>query len=142
MKKTKKYILIGILGISSFTGLLLFNFIILPNLVSKGNQINYNRELQFEVVNISLSIDYSGEMTNDLFQNINLTNYKTTAYHVLLNCCDIQIRNDPMGIYVKKINGVGEGWIYWINDDPLPNIPSNFFYLLDNDTVYWKYVGR
>lgn len=137
----KKYILIGILGISSFTGLLLFNFIILPNFVSNVTQINNNRELQFEVVNISVSIDYSGEMANDIFQNLNLTNYKTTAYHALLNCCDIQIKNYPSGIFVKKINGVGEGWIYWINDDPLPNIPSNFLYLLDNDTVYWKYVG-
>jgi len=27
-----------------------------------------------------------------------------------------------------------------LNDDPLPNIPSNYFYLMDNDTVKWKHV--
>lgn len=142
MKKNVKYLLIGIIAISSFTILIVFNFVILPNLQSNLNQtINNNREKKFEVRNISISIDYSGNKENEFFQNLNLTNYETTAYHALLNCCEIKIKDHGWGIYVEEINGVGIGWIYWTNNDPPPMIPSNYFFLVDNDTVNWIYVG-
>jgi hypothetical protein len=142
MKKKIKYLFIGVIGISSFTILIIFNFVILPNLQSNSNQpINNNREKKFEVRNISVYIDYSGVKENDLFQNLNLTNYETTAYHALLNCCVIKIKDFGWGVYVEEINGVGIGWIYWINNDAPPSMPSNYFYLMDNETVNWKYVG-
>ncbi len=141
MKKNIKYIIISIIAFSSFTILLLFNFFILPNLQSNSNQIiNENKEKKFEVENISVYIDYSGIKENEFFQNLNLTNYETTAYHALLNCCDIKIKDYGWGIFVEEINGVGIGWIYWINNDAPPSMPSNYFYLMDNDTVNWKYV--
>ena len=71
---------------------------------------------------------------------MNLTNYETTVYHALLNCCDIKIKDYSWGIFVEEINGIGVGWIYWINNDAPPTMPSNYFYLMDNDTVNWKYV--
>ncbi len=87
------------------------------------------------------SVDYSGAQENDLFQNINLTNYKTTAFDALTNCSVIRAADFNWGLLVEEINGVGVGWIYWINNDPPPNIPSDYFNLLDNDTVNWKFVS-
>ncbi|MCK4286589.1 MAG: hypothetical protein KAX18_10325 [Candidatus Lokiarchaeota archaeon] len=142
MKKNKKYILIGIITISSFSVLILFNFYIFPDLQSNLNQTNdNNREKNFEVTNISVFIDYSGVQVNEFFQNINLTNYETTAFDALANCCVIKVTDFNWGLFVEEINGVGVGWIYWINNDPPPNLPSDYFNLLDNDTVNWKYVS-
>lgn len=138
MKKSIKYLFIGIIGISSFTILLLFNFVFLPNL----NQSIYNyRENQYSVTNISVYIDYSGIKENELFKNMTLSNYETTAFHALSNCCEIKIKYSGSDVYVQEINEVGIGWIYWINNDPLPGIASNHLYLIDNETVNWKYVG-
>ncbi|MFX1375057.1 MAG: hypothetical protein ACFFA0_04535 [Promethearchaeota archaeon] len=142
MKKNIKYILISVIGISSFTMFFLFSFLIVPNLQSTIAQNSTDREKQFQVENISVYIDYSGVKENEMFQNLNLTNYQTTAYHAVLNCCDIKIKDYGWGIFVEEINDVGIGWIYWINNDIPPSIPSNYFYLMDNDTVNWKYVGR
>jgi len=142
MKKNIKYIIIGLIAISSFSILLIFNFVILPNLQSNINQNNNNNRVkQFEVKNISVFIDYSGvqDKDNEFFQNLNLTNYETTAFHALLNCCEVKTIDYGWGLYVEEINGIGR-WIYWINNDPSPSMASNYFYLLDNDTVNWKHV--
>ncbi|MFX1455820.1 MAG: hypothetical protein ACFFDB_10650 [Promethearchaeota archaeon] len=141
MRKNLKYLTIGIITISCFTGLILLNIFLFPSLQSNLNQItNDNREKQFEVTNISIFIDYSGAQENDFYQYINLTNYQTTAFDAIVNCCVIKVRDFSWGLYVEEINGVGNGWIYWINDDPPPNIPSNYFYLYSNDTLNWKAV--
>jgi hypothetical protein len=142
MKKNIKYLIIGIITVSSFTGLFIFNFMILPNLQSNIYQSNNpSREAKFEVLNITVSIDYSGVQVNELFQNINLTNFETTALDALANCCVIRVANFNGRLLVEEINGVGVGWIYWINNDPPPNIPANYFNLLDNDTINWKFVS-
>ena len=140
MKKNIKYILIGIITIISFTTLILVNFLILPNFQSTLSQtINDERVKKFELKNISVAIDYSGTQENQFFQNLTLTNYETSAYHALLNCCDIKTKTFSSGLFVEEINGVS-GWIYWVNDESPPNIPANYFYLMDNDTVNWKHV--
>ena len=142
MKKKIKYIIIALVGVSSFTSLLLFNFLILPNLNPNSNLINNNnREKQFNVQNITVYLDYSGVKDNEIFLNLNLSNYETTAYHALLNCCNITIKEYGWGRFVQYINGVGVGWIYWINNDPPPTMPADYSYLMDNDTVSWKYVS-
>ena len=141
MKKKKRFILISFIAIFSFSFLLIFSFVIGPQIQSSINQVIGNeREKQFEVINITVIIDYSGAKNNDLFENINLTNYKTTAYHALINCCSVVVRDYSSGIYVEKINGVGIGWMYTVNEE-YPNIPSNYYYLMGNDTVKWIYVG-
>ena len=142
MKKNVKYLIIGIIAISSFTVLIVFNYYIIPNFQSNLSQIeNNDRVKKFEVNNITVSVDYSGVKEKEIFQNINLTNYETSAFHALANCCVIRYVDFSWGLKVEEINGVGGGWIFWINNDPLPNIPSNFFNLLDNDTVNWKFVS-
>ena len=139
MRKTHRFILISFIAIFSFSFLLIFSFIIAPQMQSSINQdIGNEREEQFEVTNVTVIIDYSGVKNNELFENINLTNYKTTAYHALINCCSVVVQYYGSGIYVEKINGVGV-WMYTVNEE-YPNIASNYFNLMDNDTVKWKHV--
>ena len=141
MEKRIKYILLVLIGISCFSLLFFFNTILLQNPESPINQNNGERDVkQYCVENITLIIDYSGIKTNEKFENINLTNYETTAYHLLLNCCEIVTIDYDWGVYINEINGVGVGWIYTINNDVPPSMPSNYFNLLDNDTVKWTHV--
>lgn len=141
MNRKTKFVIIGFIGISCIGFLFFFSFYMVPIMQSTITQ-NYgnNRENQVEVTNITVVVDYSGVKENEIFLNINLTNYETTAYHALINCCSVIVQHYSWGLYVKEINGVGTGWIYWINNDPLPNIPADKFNLKDNDTVNWKHV--
>ncbi|MHA2288273.1 MAG: hypothetical protein ACXABG_05760 [Promethearchaeota archaeon] len=141
MDKTKKYILLGIVGVSCFSLLLYVNSTLFqgpnsPFIPSEGDRA----VKQYSVENITLFIDYSGEQTNELYENISLTNFQTTVYHLLLNCCEVSVQNYGGYIYVNEINGVGTGWIYTINNDAPPGIPSDYYNLLDNDTVRWTHV--
>ena len=141
MEKRNKYILLAILGISCFTLLFFFNSMLLDNPQSPFVQNEEEREVkQYNVDNITLIIDYSGVKTNEEFVNINLTNDKTTVYHLLLNCCVITIQDFGWGIYIQEINSVGPGWIYTVNNGAPPSMPSDYFNLLNNDIVKWKHV--
>ncbi len=141
MKKKAKFLLIGVIGVSSFCILILFGFFIIPMMQSsRNNKIDKRSELLFEVTNITVIIDYSDVKDSEIFKNINLTNFKTTAFHALLNCCEVVTQDYGWGIYIKQINGVGEGWIYTVNNESLPNIPSNLFNLIDNDIVKWTHI--
>lgn len=140
MEKRTKYIFLVLLGISCFSLLFFFTTILLQNPRSPINQDNGERDVKlYRVENITLIIDYSGIKTNEKFENITLTNYETTAYHILLNCCEITIKNYGLQIYVKEINSV-TNWIYTINNGVPPSMPCNYFNLLDNDTVKWTHV--
>lgn len=141
MGNRNKYIIVALIGFTSFFLLILFNFIILQNYQPNDNHNNGNRNLkQLSVENITLIIDYSEIKSNEKFENINLTNYETTVYHALLNCCDVIIQDYGWGLFVVEINNVGPGWVYSVNNDPPPSIPVNLFYLLDNDIIKWKHV--
>ncbi|NHJ22306.1 MAG: DUF4430 domain-containing protein [Candidatus Lokiarchaeota archaeon] len=141
MNRKKKYILLGVIGVSCFSLLLIVNSILLQDLIPPFIQNDGDRATkQFSVENITLFIDYSGVKTNEEFENINLTNYQTTVYDLLLNCCEISIQVFGGYIYVNGINGVGTGWIYTVNDGAPPNMPSDYFNLLNNDVVKWKHV--
>jgi len=141
MQKTKKYILLLVIGISCFS-LLFFIYSTLSNnpqapIIQNEGERSVK---QHSVDNITLFIDYSGVKTNEIFENISLTDYKTTVYDLLLNCCEVSILNYGGYIYVNGINSVGTGWIYTVNNEPLPNIPADYYNLLDNDTVKWTHV--
>ena len=140
MEKRNKYILLAFLGVSCFSLLFFYNSLLLQNPQSPIIQNEEERAVkQYSVDNITLIIDYSGVKTNEKFENVSLTNYQTTVYHLLLNCCEITIKNYGLLIYVTEINSVGS-WIYTVNNEPPSNMASNYFYLLDNDTVKWKHV--
>jgi len=140
MEKRNKYILLVFLGVSCFSLLFIFNSLLLNNPQSPIIQNEEERAVkQYSVDNITLIIDYSGVQTNEKFENVSLTNYQTTVYHLLLNCCEITIQNYGLLIYVTEINSV-TNWIYTVNNEPLSNIAANYYNLLDNDTVKWKHV--
>jgi hypothetical protein len=82
MEKNNKYILIVFITILSFSILILVNFMILPNFTN--NTDSGERTKLSEVYNITLKIDYSGEKANEVFYDINLTNYQTTVYDALV----------------------------------------------------------
>jgi len=141
MEKRNKYILLAFLGISCFSLLFFFNSFLLHNPQFPFLQNEGERAVkQYSVDNITLFIDYSGVKTNEKIENISLTNYKTTVYHLLLNCCEITIQDFGWGIYIQEINGVGPGWIYTVNNEAPPSMPSDYFNLLNNDNVTWKHV--
>ena len=141
MEKRNKYILLAFLGISCFSLLFFFNFILLNNPQSTIFQNEEERVTrQYSVDNVTLFIDYSGVKTNEKFENISLTNFETTVYNLLLNCCEISIQNFGGYIYVNEINGVGPGWIFTVNSGAPPNMPSDYYNLLNNDVVKWKRV--
>ncbi len=140
MEKRNKYILLVFLGVSCFSLLFIFNSLLLNNPQTPIIQNEEERAVkQYSVDNITLIIDYSGVQTNEKFENVSLTNYQTTVYHLLLNCCEITIQNYGLLIYVTEINSV-TNWIYTVNNEPLSNIAANYYNLLDNDTVKWKHV--
>ncbi len=140
MEKRKKYILLAFFGVSCFSLLFFFYSLLLLNPQSPIIQNEEERAVkQYSVDNITLIIDYSGVKKNEKFENVSLTNYQTTAYHLLLNCSEIIIKNYGLQIYVIEINSV-TNWIYTVNNGIPSNMASNYFYLLDNDTVKWKHV--
>jgi len=140
MEKRNKYILLVFLGVSCFSLLFIFNSLLLNNPQSPIIQNEEERAVkQYSVDNITLIIDYSGVQTNEKFENVSLTNYQTTVYHLLLNCCEIIIKNYGLQIYIKEINSV-TSWIYTVNNEPPSNIAANYYNLLNNDTVKWKHV--
>ncbi len=145
-KKYIKYIVIAIIGIVSFGSLIYFNYYILPYLDppksedSSTNSIPYFYGVRVpEVYNITLIIDYSGLKTNEIHQNITLTNGLTTVYHALISRCVVDIAFYGPQIYVKGINGIGEGWIYKVNGFS-PSFACNFYNLKNNDFIIWKHV--
>jgi hypothetical protein len=136
-----KFLTIGIIGIICIASFLALSFVVFPGLQSSITQISGDeRERQPEVTNITVIVDYSGVKENEIYMNLTLTNYSTTAYHAILMCCEIKVQDYSWAIYVEEINGVGTGWTYTVNDEPLPNIPVDYFYLLDNDTVKWTHI--
>ena len=141
MNKKNKFIVIGLIGIFCFTLFFVFSFILFPNSQTSINENNVDgRVKQLQVSNITVVIDYSGVKDNEIFRNISLINYETSVYHAILNCCEISVQNYGWGKFVKEINGVGVGWTYTVNNEPPPSMPSDYFYLRDNDTVRWTYV--
>ena len=141
MNKKTKYILIGIIAIFCFTSFLALNFFFFSNFQGSITQTSGDERVrQLEVSNITVIVDYSGVKENEVFWNITLTNYNTTVYQAILMCCEVKVQDYGWAIYVKSINGVGTGWTYTVNNDPLPNVPVDYFYLLDNDTVKWTHI--
>lgn len=141
MRKSNKYILLFLIGLISLSLLFFFNSTLLNNPQTPFIQNEGERAVrQYDVDNITLFIDYSGVKTNEKFENISLTNSQTTVYRLLLNCCDVSIQIFGSYIYVSEINGVGTGWIYTVNNGTPPNIPADYYNLLDNDVVKWKHV--
>lgn len=148
MEKIHKYLLLVIIGTTCFTGLILFNFYVVPEWQSSLNQSNDDSDDAYtglddpltEVYNITLIVDFDGVKPTKKVEDFNLTNGETTAFHAVDKWCDVQYWEGKT--YITHIDGVGEGWTYYVNEPPLPMKPAIEFNLDNGDTVYWNYVGK
>ncbi len=147
MEKIHKYLLLVIIGTTCFTGLILFNFYVVPEWQSSLNQSSNDDDDAYmglddpltKVHNITLIVNYDGELPKLTKRDFNLTDGKTTAFDAVDKWCELIHNEDKT--YVTRIDGIGEGWTYYVNEPPLPSKPAIEFYLDDGDTVYWIYVG-
>lgn len=147
MEKIHKYLLLIIIGTTCFTGLILFNFYIVPEWQSSLNESSNDDNDAYmglddpktQIVNITLIVDFDGVKPTKKVEDFNLTNGETTAFHAVDKWCDVEYWEDKT--YITYIDGVGEGWTYYVNEPPLPSKPAIEFNLDNGDTVYWNYVG-
>lgn len=126
MDKRLKFFIIAIVGITSFTLLLIVNF----NLYS-----NPNTPPKESVSNINLIVDYKNG-TIKVHENFTLDNGKTTAFDALDKWCDVTYIDFGWGIFVTEIDGVSGDWIYMVNNNP-PNVGAPDYPLNDGDEVKW-----
>lgn len=146
-KKHIKYLVIAIIGIISFGSLLYVNYYVLPYLEPPKTEESDNFWLlyingipQQNVSNITMIIDYSELRPTEIHQNFTLKNGFTTAYYALIKFCMVDIRWYGPQAYVRKINGIGEGWTYKVNGIS-PFAACNFYNLNNFDVIQWIYVG-
>ena len=105
MNKKSKSISIAFIGIFCISFFLVLSFVIFPKSQASITENSGNgRVKQFQVSNITIIIDYAGAKDNEMFLNINLTDYETTVYHATLNCSKVTIQDYGWGLYVKEIN--------------------------------------
>lgn len=126
MDKKLKFLIIAVIGISSFLMLILINFnLISTPTVSTKESVN----------NISLFVDYKNGNIK-VHENFTLDNGKTTAFDALDNWCDIKYIDYGWGVFVSEIDGIKGGWIYLVNNNA-PNIGAPDYSLNDGDEVKW-----
>jgi len=147
VEKIHKYLLLVIIGTTCFTGLILFNFYIVPEWQTSLNQSSNDDDDAYvglddpktEVHNITVIVDFDGVKPTEKIEDFNLTNGDTTAFHAVDKWFEVEHWEDKS--FITYIEGVGEGWTYYVNEPPLPSIPAIEFNLDNGDTVYWIYVG-
>jgi hypothetical protein len=128
-KKFNKYIIIAILASASFASFFVFT--------SSIEVAEVNEALR-EVQDITLIVDY-GNGTIKTLENLELTDYNTTAFNALINWCEVEYKDyGEMGILVEEIDGIRGNWRYSINGD-FPGVSSNKYNLKNGDTVEWVY---
>ncbi|MFX1527913.1 MAG: DUF4430 domain-containing protein [Promethearchaeota archaeon] len=126
-RKINKFALIAILGVASFTSL----FIYISNF-----SVGTINEPKQEVYDITLVVDY-GNGTLITVDNMNLINYKTTAFDALNYSCNVLYKDyGEMGYLVEAVNGTYGNWLFYVNDEYI--VAAANFYNLDNgDVVKW-----
>ncbi|MFW9876102.1 MAG: DUF4430 domain-containing protein [Candidatus Thorarchaeota archaeon] len=128
-KKFNKYIILAILASASFASFFVFTSSI------KVAEVN---EPLPKVQDITLIIDY-GNGTIKTLENLELTDYNTTAFDPLIKCCKVKYSDyDEMGILVEEIDEIRGNWRYSVNGD-FPGVSSNKYNLKNGDTVKWVY---
>jgi hypothetical protein len=127
MNKKLKFLVIVIVGILSFSILLIINY-----------NLNYNprNSPKLNVNDISLIVDYKNG-TIKTHYNFSLDNGKTTAFDALQKWCEIEYADYGWGIIVVEIDNIRGDWIYMVNDYT-PNVGSTVWPLNDGDEVKWQ----
>ncbi len=138
MKKHLKIILIAAVGISSFTGLMVFSFFYLP-LLNQGGLITGRSSRLPEVYNISLTIEYVTQPIES-WENFSLFGYNTAVLDALEEKCTVQLSLFGSGALVIGINGVNGDWVYYVNG-LFAGVGAADYYLNHGDSIYWKHVN-
>ncbi len=146
MKKIQKFLAIGLIGTSLFTLFFFFFFGFLPLLNGSPFDDSQINTKQYEVMNITVIIDFGGVQDNKVVENINLTNYKTTVFDAILNCCNVTYNSYPGGaVYVTGIDGVimnvdlsNHYWFYDVNNITSP-VGASHYNLMNNSLIKWYY---
>ena len=127
MRKKVKFIIIALVGISTFASLIIFNFYF------------YKKPETLEgVEDISLFVDFNNG-TIKTRTNFTLDNGKTTALDALEKWCIIRYEVSVQGIFVTEIDGVSGDWIYIINSFR-PGVGASAYPLESGDLVTWKHI--
>jgi hypothetical protein len=143
MIESKKIVKIVIVLSVLLIGGIVIGIIFISNVPQESPNNNQEQDMRTEklaeVHNVTVIIDYSDENSIDKFDNISLFNNNTTTFDALNKTSQVQYEDYGFGLYVTEINGVGEGWIYKVNDE-MPPVPANEYNLRDNDKVEWTHV--
>jgi len=135
--KSKKYILITIIGICSFSGLLFLNNN-MDALIS-GTDTNNLKE---KVVDITLIVDYDNG-TILTWENFTLDNFKITVYDALNKWCDVELETTSLGYIVKTIDGISLSWVYDMTDkngNPIYGLDVTKEILDDGYSIYFHNI--
>lgn len=138
MKKRFKYIIIAIIGILSFSTLIGINY-----------YFNIPKNRKKSVNNITLIVNYAGIKPVDRWDNISLSDGKTTVIYALLEKCDVEMSGTPeKDAFVEAINGVkqyenlaGYFWLFFVNKTQSP-VGSSLYTLDNGDLIWWNYTNQ
>lgn len=129
IRKINKYFLIGIIAAASFASFFVYTTSVeIPDV---------NEPLK-EVHDITLIVDY-GNGTIRTHANFTLNEYNTTAFHALVEWCEVQYKGfGEQGILVEEIDGLRGNWRYFINGD-YSRVSSDKYNLKNGDIVKWVF---
>ena len=127
MRKKFKYIIIALIGIMSFTTLI----IVYVNLKQAPPTLQ-------KVEGLNLYVDYNNGSVK-VINNFTLEGGKTTAFDALAKWCNIRYDNFGWGIIVREIDGIGGNWFYYVNNYS-PSVGSNLYPLENGDSIKWQRV--
>ncbi len=141
MKQLAKNLIIGIIGATSLTVLLLFSLGVID--FTPDTNDNDGSSIEIGIENITLIVDYvngSKKVKNDFFLEVG----KTTVLDALLKWCQVGHTEYPGGdVFITELDGVKEthpySWLYYVNDD-FVSIGAAKYELKDNDVIEWIYT--
>ena len=146
MLKTHKYIIIAVLGIICISGLLFYNYGLIPEVDVKKSSSNDDNE-EFENPEnagdgIVLIVNYNNG-SRKYVENITVTSENNTVFDVLKAFCDVDYTEYHSGsVFIDAIDGIENKdpnwWQYWVNDEYAP-VGASDYHLDDKDKVKWVY---
>ena len=127
MRKKVKYIVIALIGIMSFTTII----IIYVNLKQTPPTLQ-------KVEGLDLYVDYNNGSVK-VRDNFTLQGGKTTAFDALAKWCSVRYDFYGRQIFVLQIDGIGGNWLYYVNNYS-PGVASNLYPLENGDSIKWQRV--
>jgi hypothetical protein len=127
MRKKFKFIIIALIGIASFTTLIIVYF----NLKQASPTLE-------KVEGLNLYVDYNNGSIK-IRENFTLEGGKTTAFDSLSKWCIVKYSIYGREFFVREIDGIGGNWLYYVNNHS-PGDASNLYPLENGDSIRWERV--